>query len=146
MGSSRTILDIFTRLSHHASLSIIYTSQNLFHQSSFGLTMRRNISDLVLFYQKTDLQSTRNISKLGDCLCSISISLARSSLACSLADLVVKCIVQKVETNVVPLKFATSAQSCAKLVYKNQPGESQFSQQPSRDSKDGPLQPPWDSS
>ena len=88
MGSSRTILDIFTRLSHHASLSIIYTSQNLFHQSSFGLTMRRNISDLVLFYQKTDLQSTRNISEFTFFVpgfCSLAIYLSHSFLVRLLA-------------------------------------------------------------
>ena len=57
------MFDIFIKHSHHCNLSIVCTSQNIFHQSQYGLTLRRNVSDWIIFFPKNDSQAIRQLSE-----------------------------------------------------------------------------------
>ena len=56
-------METFTRFSHHASLSVIFTTQNIYHKSNFGVTLRRNISEHVIFFAKNDLVGMKTLSE-----------------------------------------------------------------------------------
>lgn len=63
LSHSKDILTTFLRHSHHSNISIIFTSQNLFHPSPNALTLRRNLSEYILFFSKNDTQSISNLSR-----------------------------------------------------------------------------------
>ena len=63
MGTSKEMYNLFTRLSHHSSLSIIFTTQNFYFSAKNGVTIRRNLSERILFYHKNDMQGIRGISE-----------------------------------------------------------------------------------
>jgi Adenovirus IVa2 protein len=49
-----TVSDLFTKVSHHKSVSVIFLSQNIFHQSKQNRTMSLNSHYLVLFKNPRD--------------------------------------------------------------------------------------------
>ena len=59
--NSPSICNMFVRDSHHANLSIIYTSQNIYVSSRHGVTISRNCSELVIFNAKGDQQVLSNL-------------------------------------------------------------------------------------
>ena len=42
------VFQIFTKLSHHNNMSIIYILQNTFHQSKYSMDIKRSTSHMVL--------------------------------------------------------------------------------------------------
>jgi len=56
LSSSTTAVDIFTRLSHHMNLSVIYLSQNMFYKGSQNRTISLNVQYFVLFKNPRDGQ------------------------------------------------------------------------------------------
>jgi hypothetical protein len=58
--SDRQFDEVFTKSSHHQSISIIYTAQNYFEKSS-NLNIIRNSTHQILFYPN-ELTQLRNIS------------------------------------------------------------------------------------
>ena len=51
------------RHSHHSNITIVFTSQNVFFAAPNALSIRRNVSEFVLFYSKNDVQSLKTLSK-----------------------------------------------------------------------------------
>ena len=49
-----SVLDIFTTLSHHRNVSVVFLTQNLFHKSKQSRTMNINTQYLVLFKNPRD--------------------------------------------------------------------------------------------
>lgn len=63
LGNSKDILSTFLRHSHHSRISIVFTTQNAYFPSTFGVTLRRNLSEFVVFFQKGDLLGLQNLSR-----------------------------------------------------------------------------------
>ena len=53
-GSNSTIVDLFTKGSHHKNLSVIFITQNLFHQGPGQRTITLNASYIVIFKNPRD--------------------------------------------------------------------------------------------
>ncbi len=52
--SSKTMLDMITKDSHHCNCSLVVTCQNIFLPTKYGRTFVRNCSEKVIFFDKTD--------------------------------------------------------------------------------------------
>lgn len=63
MGS-KDMMDLFTTFSHHHNISVIYSSQNIFHQEKHASTIKRQATELVCFENKIDIKYLRNLSSL----------------------------------------------------------------------------------
>ena len=64
MGEKDTIIaKLFTKKSHHGNLSVIYTVQNLFHQSKEHRTISPNASYLVLAKNVRDASQVIHLAK-----------------------------------------------------------------------------------
>ena len=57
------LLQLFTKISHHRNLSVIYITQNLFNKSKENRTINLNASYLVLFKSPRDSSSIIHLSK-----------------------------------------------------------------------------------
>ena len=70
MADSDVLMNLFTRMSTHSDISIIFLTQNLFFQGkkkSNNTTIFRNIKYLILFYSKIDKSTLRYVvSRIGD--------------------------------------------------------------------------------
>ena len=64
MTNSARMHDLFVKDSHHASVSVIFTTQNHFSKGKYSTTITRNVSELVLFDSKSDKQVLTHIGKL----------------------------------------------------------------------------------
>jgi hypothetical protein len=60
--SSRQMLDLMTRESHHASVTVIVTSQNYYAPAKFGKTFVRQCSEKIIFWDKSDGLLLRTLS------------------------------------------------------------------------------------
>lgn len=63
IASSPDMNDLFTRGSHHHSVSVIYTSQNYFEPTKFGKNLSRNSPIKCFFYDRTDAQLLKTVSQ-----------------------------------------------------------------------------------
>lgn len=62
-SSNKTILDLFTKGSHHKNLSIIFITQNLFHQGSGQRDISLNTNYIVLFKNPRDRAQIQYLSR-----------------------------------------------------------------------------------
>lgn len=53
----------FIRHSHHSNITIVFTTQNVFYAAPNALSIRRNVSEYILFFSKNDVQSLKVLSK-----------------------------------------------------------------------------------
>ena len=52
--ANQNVCDLFTKLSHHRDVSVVFVTQNLFHRNRFVRTMNLNTHYLVLFKNPRD--------------------------------------------------------------------------------------------
>lgn len=57
------VAKIFTRLRHHANLSVIYIIQNLFYKSKLQRTISLNSQYIILFKNPRDLSQINNLAR-----------------------------------------------------------------------------------
>lgn len=57
------VCKIFTKLSHHKNISVIFLTQNLFHKSSHARTMSLNSHYIVLFKNPRDALQVHNLAR-----------------------------------------------------------------------------------
>ena len=62
-GNDVRVLDLFTRGSHHLNLSVIFISQNLFHQGKQIRTMSLNCHYFVLFKNARDKSQIHHLAR-----------------------------------------------------------------------------------
>lgn len=60
--NSSDMLDLITQKSHHANISVILTTQNIFFPSKFGKSIVRNCSTTILFWDNNDIQILNTLS------------------------------------------------------------------------------------
>ena len=58
-----SVSDLFTRVSHHKNLSVIFLTQNIFHQSKQNRTMSLNSHYLVLFKNPRDAMQVATLGR-----------------------------------------------------------------------------------
>ena len=54
--NSKSMLDLMTSQSHHANITVVVTTQNIFIPSKYGKTVTRNCSTKVIFWDHSDVQ------------------------------------------------------------------------------------------
>ena len=52
--ADQSVCDLFTKLSHHRSVSVVFITQNLFHKNKFVRTMNLNTHYIVMFKNPRD--------------------------------------------------------------------------------------------
>jgi hypothetical protein len=52
--ADRNVCNLFTKLSHHRNVSVVFITQNLFHKNKFVRTMKLNIHYIVMFKNPRD--------------------------------------------------------------------------------------------
>ena len=57
------VVDIFTKISHHRNLSVVYLTQNLFSKSKQTRTLSLNSHDIVLFKNARDPTQVTNLAR-----------------------------------------------------------------------------------
>ncbi len=60
---STSILNLVTKLSHHANISLVLISQSIFLPAKHRLTLSRNCSEKVIFHDKIDLYQLQIFSR-----------------------------------------------------------------------------------
>jgi hypothetical protein len=61
--ADNSVSDLFTRVSHHKSVSIMFLTQNIFHQSKQNRTMSLNSHYLVLFKNPRDAMQVSTLGR-----------------------------------------------------------------------------------
>jgi hypothetical protein len=61
--SNDDVSNIFTKVSHHRNVSVVYLSQNLFYRSKQNRTMSLNTHYMVLFKNPRDATQVANLSR-----------------------------------------------------------------------------------
>jgi hypothetical protein len=61
--SNDNVSNIFTKVSHHRNISVVYLSQNLFYGSKRNRTMSLNTHYMVLFKNPRDVTQVANLSR-----------------------------------------------------------------------------------
>lgn len=61
--NSHAIKDVFVKWSNHSLISIIFSAQNFFDSSTFGLTIRRNVSAFCLFNHYQDRRHMNTLAQ-----------------------------------------------------------------------------------
>jgi len=61
--TNQLVVDIFTKLSHHRNISILYLSQNVFEKNKYVRTISLNAHYLVLFKNLTDAGQFANFAR-----------------------------------------------------------------------------------
>ena len=61
--TNQLVVDIFTKLSHHRNISILYLSQNVFEKNKYVRTISLNAHYLVLFKNLTDAGQFANLAR-----------------------------------------------------------------------------------
>jgi len=61
--SSKVIVDLFTKGSHHKNLNVILISQNLFHQGRGQHNISLNANYIVVFRNPRDRVQIRNLAR-----------------------------------------------------------------------------------
>lgn len=54
--NSKAMVDLMTSMSHHANITVVLTTQNIFFPSKHGNTMSKNCSTKVIFWDHSDVQ------------------------------------------------------------------------------------------
>ena len=62
-GAGNDLIDLFTRVSHHSNLTIIYLVQNIFPKGPSQRTASLNASNIVLFQNSRDRQQIDHLSR-----------------------------------------------------------------------------------
>lgn len=60
-GKDKTVLDLFTKLSHHKGITVIYLTQDLFPPGKLAKTISRNAHYVVAFKNPRDQVAMRNL-------------------------------------------------------------------------------------
>ena len=60
-GNDKTVLDLFTKLSHHQGITVIYLTQDIFPPGKFAKTISRNAHYLVIFKNPRDQTGIRTL-------------------------------------------------------------------------------------
>lgn len=60
-GNDKTVMDIFTKHSHHRNVSVIYITQDLFPAGKFAKTISRNVHYIVAFKNPRDTVGVRTV-------------------------------------------------------------------------------------
>ena len=60
--NSTKVLDLITQTSHHANVTVIFTTQNVFLPSKYGKSIRYNCSTTVIFFDGNDVQMLNILS------------------------------------------------------------------------------------
>lgn len=61
VGKNKEVLDIFTKLSHHRNITVLYLSQDLFPPGKFAKTISRNAHYIVAFKSPRDKVGIRTL-------------------------------------------------------------------------------------
>ena len=61
--ADKNVCDIFTKLSHHRNVSVIFISQNLFHKNKFIRTMNLNTHYIVMFKNPRDAGQVATLAR-----------------------------------------------------------------------------------
>jgi hypothetical protein len=61
--TNQSVSNIFTKISHHRNVSVMYLSQNLFYQSKHNRTMSLNAHYIVLFKNPRDASQVTTLAK-----------------------------------------------------------------------------------
>ena len=62
-SSNNTVVDLFTKMSHHCNLSVIYITQNLFHQGNGQRDISLNSNYIVLFKNPRDRAQIQHLAR-----------------------------------------------------------------------------------
>ena len=57
------VVDIFTKISHHRNLSVVYLTQNLFYKNKQTRTLSLNSHYIVLFKNARDATEVANLAR-----------------------------------------------------------------------------------
>ena len=57
------VVDIFTKISHHRNLSVVYLTQNLFYKNKQTRTLSLNSHYIVLFKNAGDATQVANLAR-----------------------------------------------------------------------------------
>ena len=57
------VVDIFTKISHHRNLSVVYLTQNLFYKNKQTRTLRLNSHYILLFKNARDATKVDNLAR-----------------------------------------------------------------------------------
>ena len=57
------VVDLFTKISHHRSLSVVYLTQNIFYNNKLSRTLSLNSHYLVLFKNARDASQVANLAR-----------------------------------------------------------------------------------
>lgn len=60
-GNDKTVVDIFTRHSHHRNITVMYLCQDLFPPGKYAKTISRNVHYAVIFKNPRDKLGLRNL-------------------------------------------------------------------------------------
>lgn len=62
-SSNNGVVDLFTKMSHHCNISVIYITQNLFHQGKGQRDISLNTNYIVLFKNPRDRAQIQHLSR-----------------------------------------------------------------------------------
>lgn len=60
-GNDKTVVDLFTRHSHHRNITVIYLCQDLFPPGRYAKSISRNVHYAVIFKNPRDKLGLRNL-------------------------------------------------------------------------------------
>ena len=58
------VVDVFTKISHHRNLSVVYLTQNIFYKNKQTRTLSLNSNYIVLFRNARDATQVSNLARL----------------------------------------------------------------------------------
>ena len=61
--ANQNICNLFTKLSHHRNVSVVFVTQNLFHKNPFVRTMNLNTHYIVMFKNPRDAGQVANLAR-----------------------------------------------------------------------------------